>query len=116
MWQANQALLLAEQQIRNSYLSALTARAQIDTAAYGVDSAREALRLAQVRLKTGVGTNLELIQAQRDFIAALIAQATAISDSNAAQTQLLHDTGLISVDAIVKAFFPDRPFKRPRIR
>jgi len=116
MWQANQALLLAEQQIRNSYLTAVTARAQIDTAAYGVDSSREALRLAQVRLKTGVGTNLELIQAQRDFIASLIAQATSISDSNAAQTQLLHDTGLITVDTIVKGFFPDRPFKRPRIR
>jgi outer membrane protein TolC len=113
MWQANQQLLIVEQQVRSSYLNAITARAQIDSTAYGVASAREELRLAMLRLKTGVGTNLELIQAQRDFITALTSQAQAIAASNQAQAQLLHDTGMISVETLTRGYFPDRPFSKP---
>ena len=116
MLQANQQLLAVDQQVRYAYLNAITSRAQIDSTAYGVASAREALRLAVLRLQTGVGTNLELIQAQRDFITALTSQAQAIAASNLAQAQLTHDTGMISVETLTQGFSPGKPFKEPRLR
>lgn len=102
LYQANQELLLVTQQVRTDYLNALTAREQIDVAASGVASSGEALRLANLRVQTGVGTNLELITAQRDYITALISQVQAIIASNQAQAQLLHDTGMISLDTLTR--------------
>jgi len=113
--QASQELLLVTEQVRAAYLTAITAREQIDTAAYGVASGAEALRLANLRLQTGLGSNLELIQAQRDYVTALTNQAQAIVISNQAQAQLLHDMGLITVDNLVDGYRSpnDRsPFKR----
>ncbi len=95
---------LVFQQVRSSYLSWRVAREQIDNAAHGVDSSAEELRLAELRLSTGVGTNLELIQAQRDYINALTTQAQAIVGSNLAQAQLLHDTGIISMDTLLHGY------------
>jgi len=103
-FQANQQLLLVTEQVRSDYLTALSTRAQIDSAAYGAASAREGLRLAQLRLRTAVGTNLELITAQRNYIDALTAQAQAIVASNIAQSQLLHDMGVISIDGLTTGF------------
>jgi outer membrane protein TolC len=102
--QANQVLQQVGQQVRGSYLNALTAREQIDVTARGVASAAEELRLANLRVQMGVGTNLELIQAQRDYITALINQAQAIIASDQAQAQVLHDTGLISVDTLTRGY------------
>ncbi len=102
--QANQQLQTVLQQVRSSYLNWRVAREQIDNAAKGVDSSAEALRLAELRLKTGVGTNLELIQAQRDYINALTTQAQAIVSSNLAQAQLLHDTGVISLETLLHGY------------
>ena len=104
MLQANQVLQQVSQQVRGAYLNALTAREQIDVTATGVESSAEELRLANLRVQMGIGTNLELIQAQRDYITALINQAQAIIQSNQAQAQLLHDTGLISVDSLLNGF------------
>ena len=117
MLQANQQLLLVTQQVRSAYLTAITAREQIDTAAYGVASAAEALRLANLRLQSGLGSNLELIQAQRDYVTALTSQAQAIVSSNQAQAQLLHDMGLISPETLLDGYKPGRansPFKKPK--
>jgi OMF family outer membrane factor len=102
--QANQVLQQVSQQVRSAYLNALTAREQIDVTATGVASSAEELRLANLRVQMGVGTNLELIQAQRDYITALINQAQAIIASNQAQAQLLHDTGLISLDTLTSGY------------
>ncbi len=96
LWQANQALLQADEQVRADYDGMLTARNRIDNSAYGVASAREALRLANLRLASGMGTNLESIQAERDYINALVTQAQSIINSNQSQAQLLHDIGMIS--------------------
>jgi outer membrane protein TolC len=113
--QANQELLLVSEQVRAAYLTAITAREQIDTAAYGVASAAEALRLANLRLQTGLGSNLELIQAQRDYVTALTNQAQAIVISNQSQAQLLHDMGLITPDTIIDGYRAGKdksPFKK----
>jgi outer membrane protein TolC len=113
MLQANQQLQLVVEQVRSSYLNSITAHEQIDSAASGVASTTEALRLANLRLATGLGTNLELIQAQRQYVAALIAQAQAIVLSNIAQVQLLHDTGLISRQTILQGWQSGKVTSKP---
>lgn len=102
--QANQELQTVFMQVRSSYLNWRVAREQIDNAATGVESSAEELRLAELRLRQGVGTNLELISAQRDYINALTSQAQAIVGSNLAQAQLLHDTGVITMDTLLHGY------------
>ena len=104
--QANQELQLVDQQVRLDYIVALTAKEQIDNAAYGAESSSEALRMAELRLQSGLGTNLELISAQRDYINALYTQAQAIVASNGAQAQLLHDLGVITTENLVAGYRP----------
>jgi len=105
--QANQALLLVNEQVRADFTGTLAARTRIDNGAYGVVSAREALRLANLRLAAGTGTNIDSIQAQRDYINALVTQAQAIIGSNMAQAQLLHDIGTISIAGLLHGYRPD---------
>jgi outer membrane protein TolC len=102
--EANQELLLVEAQVRADYVSTLSAKEQIDNGAYGIASSGEALRIAGLRLNAGMATNLELIQAQRDYINALITQAQAIESSNLAQAQLVHDIGTISVETLTRNY------------
>jgi outer membrane protein TolC len=104
--QCNQELDLVLQTVRSDYLAMINARVVIDKAAYAVASAREAYRLSRVRLFSGVSTNLEVIQAQRDYITALSSQAQAIVASNVAQAQLLHDMGMISVQTLTEGYRP----------
>jgi len=106
LMQANQEIEVVLQQVRSDYLAMLDARAVIDRAAYAVASSGEAWRLSRVRLKEGVGTNLEEIQAQRDYVSALTNQAQAIGNSNIAQAQLLHDMGMISVATLTDGYKP----------
>jgi outer membrane protein TolC len=97
---SNQSLINILQQVRESYLNSQTAERQIEVADKAVISSTEELRLARVRLANGVGTNIDVINAQRDFITALVNKANAIITFNLAQVQLLHDTGLISVETL----------------
>lgn len=102
--QANQELQTVLQQVRSDYLAWRAAREQIDNAAHGTLVSAEELRLSSIRLRQGVGTNLEVIQAQRDYINALTTQAQAIVGSNTAQAQLLHDVGIISTDTLLHGY------------
>lgn len=104
--QCNQELDLILQTVRSDYLAMINARVVIDKAAYAVASSREAYRLARVRLFSGVSTNLEVVQSQRDYITALSSQAQAIVASNLAQAQLLHDMGMISVTTLTNGYQP----------
>jgi outer membrane protein TolC len=114
MLQANQVMTNINDQVRPDYLNMMAARAQIDVTATGVASSAEELRLANLRVQMGVGTNLELIQAQRDYITSLINQAQAIIACNQAQATLLHDTGLISLEALTIGYkLPRGPIPAP---
>jgi outer membrane protein TolC len=104
--QCNQELDLVLQNIRSDYLATINARSVIDKAAYAVASSKEALRLARARYQHGLSTNLEVIQAQRDYITALTGQAQAVVNSNLAQAQLLHDMGMISVTTLTNGYEP----------
>ncbi|MBA3858791.1 MAG: hypothetical protein C0507_17945 [Cyanobacteria bacterium PR.3.49] len=95
---SNQTLINVLQEVRDAYLTSQTAERQIEVATKGVLSSAEELRLARVRLANGVGTNIDVINAQRDFTQALVTKADAIVVFNIAQAQLLRNMGLISVD------------------
>jgi len=86
------------QQVRETYLTSVTAERQIEVTTKAVISAAEELRLATVRLQNGVGTNIDVINAQRDFTTALINKADAIIQFNIAQVQLVHDIGVVTFD------------------
>ncbi|MBY0358171.1 MAG: TolC family protein [Candidatus Obscuribacterales bacterium] len=98
--QANQTFLNVMQQVRTSYLQCLIIEKQIDVATRAVASSSEQLRLARVRLANGVGTNIDVLQAQQVWTQSLINKADTILRFNQAQVQLLHDLGVISVDTL----------------
>lgn len=98
--QANQTFLNVMQQVRTSYLQCLITEKQIDVATRAVASSSEQLRLARVRLANGVGTNIDVLQAQQVWTQSLITKADTILRFNQAQAQLLHDLGVITVDTL----------------
>lgn len=106
-WQARQAMLEANQQfldvmeqVRNSYNESLTTEGAIDEANSEVDSSTEELRLARMRLDHGLGTNIDVLTAQRDLTQARIDQALALMNFNRAQAKLLRNIGLVSIDSL----------------
>ncbi len=88
-------------QVRDTYLSCMSAESLIVETTDAVHSSAEQLRVAKDRLENGVGTNLDVINAQRDYTSALIDKANAIIQFNVAQAQLLHDIGRISATTLV---------------
>ncbi|MGD9680774.1 MAG: TolC family protein [Candidatus Obscuribacterales bacterium] len=98
--EANQELIKVIQEVRDSYLTSQTAERLIEVASKEVLSSAEQLRLARVRLANGVGTNIDVINAQRDFTNALVNKADAIITFNIAQAQLLRDVGLIGRETL----------------
>lgn len=95
-----QLVLNIVEEVRSSYLQTLSAREEIAVAYKGTVSATEELRVADMRLKYNVGTNLELLSAQRDYFDALSRQAEAIVNYRKSQAKLLRDTGTISIAAL----------------
>jgi len=89
-------------QVRESYLNSLSAQQKIHETANQVRSATEEIRLARLRFENGLGKNIDVLRAQQDYTSSLIEKARAIANFNTAQTQLLHDIGLISVDALTQ--------------
>lgn len=106
-WQARQASLQAQKQlqmvcrqVRNSYVQMLDRERNVEEAGVEVVSALEELRLAELRKASGLGLNLDIIAAQRDYTQARVSQAQAVINYNIAQAQLLRDLGVISTDAL----------------
>lgn len=106
-WQARQAMLEANkkfldvmEEVRNSYNETLTTEIAIDEATNAVISAEEELRLAKMRLDNGLGTNLDVLTAQRDLTQARIDKALALMNFNRAQAKLVRDIGLVSIDSL----------------
>ncbi len=103
-WEAREAALQAQKElqtvcteVRNSYLQILDKERNIIEANDEVVSSAEQLRLAELRKASGLGLNLDIISAQRDYTQARVSKAQAIINYNIAQAKLLHDAGLISI-------------------
>ncbi len=104
-WKERQALVEANkqfqdivEQVRTAYNDSLSAEEKIYQAIAEISAAQEELRLSRIRLDTGLGINIDVLNAQRDLTQANLNKAQAISDFNIAQAKLLHDIGLISTD------------------
>lgn len=89
------------QQVRDSYLSSISAENLIIETTDAVNSSKEQLRVAKDRLVNGVGTNLDVIDAEREFTRSLTDKAKALIQFNLAQAQLLHDIGRINPSTVV---------------
>ena len=96
--QEQRQLVSVLDQVRTAYIRSLDAERNIVETTNEVNSSAEELRLAQLRFANGLGTNLDIITAQRDYTQALIDKAQAIINFNIAQVQMLHDVGLASID------------------
>jgi len=97
------ALTKVYQEVRNTYLDCIDAENLIRETTDQVNSSEEQLSVAEYRLRNGVGTNLDVINAQRDYTAALVDKAKAIIKFNTAEASLLHATGRITVDTLTSA-------------
>ncbi len=102
MLQANQELILVKKEVRAAYMSYIVARERLKSAGSAREYGKNSLKLARLRLNSGVGNTLELIEAQKQYIGALRKQSEAILALNLAQAELLKSTGLISVDTLTR--------------
>lgn len=86
------------QGVRTAFIRSHAADQNVVESDTRVASAVEELRLAEIRYKTGVGTHLDVLTAQRDYTQAQIAKAQAITTFNVAQVQLVRELGLVTVE------------------
>ena len=84
----------------------------LTTTAREVLSAREALRLARLRLEAGVTTQREVVNNQRDLTQAEVRHSNAISDYNRRLAELRRRTGL---DQIALCTPPSLPAVKPKL-
>lgn len=80
-------------EVRQAYLNVNNAQNQAGTAGVGVTQAEEAVRLAQVRFQYGIGTFLDVINAQAQLAIARNNLATAQYDYQTSLAQLVRAEG-----------------------
>lgn len=102
----NKQLATVYQEVRNSYNHAIDTETLVRETTAEVNSSEEALRIAVLRLKEGLGTQTDVIIAQRDYTRALINKARAIIDFNLSQAEILHSTGVISFNTLTRGYRP----------
>ena len=74
--------------VRNAYLSMKEAEKRIDTSQVAVDKAQEDFKIAQVRYGAGVGTNLDVMDAQVALTQAKTNYIQALYDYNTSKAKL----------------------------
>lgn len=87
-------------EVRDAYLESIDAENLINATTDEVNSSREQLRVAVTRLEEGVGIDVDVVNAQRNYTDALINKANAIIKFNQSQISLLRTIGRISVDTV----------------
>ncbi|MDE3194748.1 MAG: TolC family protein, partial [Acidobacteriota bacterium] len=81
--------------VETAWLDAQTAYQQVGLTAQLLDQAKRALDLAQGRYDLGLGSIVELSQAQLNFTAAQIANASATYDYDTQHAFLDYQTGIL---------------------
>ena len=99
--QAEETLLQSresvELEVRQDYLSILASKEQIRAAEASVAQAEEAYKIASVRYSSGVGTNLDVIDAELALNTARTNYITALYDYNIGLATLEHAMGIPAV-------------------
>ncbi len=81
--------------VRNSIRQIENSKRRIEAADLSVDLARQVLSNEEERLKVGIGTTREVLEAQRDLVDARASQIRAIADYNIALARLEKAKGTI---------------------
>jgi OMF family outer membrane factor len=97
-------------EVEQSFFRLRTSVQTIQTTGSEVLSARESLRLSQLRVQAGVSTQREVVNNQRDLTNAELRYAGAIRDYNTSLAQLRRRTGL---DALASCSNPVLPSTKP---
>jgi OMF family outer membrane factor len=97
-------------EVEQSFFGLRTAVQTIQTTGSEVLSARESLRLSQLRVQAGVSTQREVVNSQRDLTNAELRYAGAIRQYNTSLAQLSRRTGL---DALLSCSNPVLPSSKP---
>lgn len=82
-------------EVRDAHLATISNDNLIRETSDAIRFAEESLRVAEYRLQDGIGTYLEVIQAQKNYTDALIAKARALIDYNTSEAELLRALGRI---------------------
>lgn len=93
-----------EQNIINSYYKSKVAKDRAKIAKKQIEYATESVNLAELRLDTGEGILLDVIQAQTLKTQARIEYLDTVINYNINQIELLYNAGLISKNAILKEY------------
>lgn len=86
--QAHQLRDSAALEVRQAYLNMAEAEKRIDTAGIAVDKAQEDMMIAQEKYRAGVGTNLDVIDAQLALTQAQTNRIQALYDFNVSKAKL----------------------------
>jgi OMF family outer membrane factor len=98
-------ILQVEGQVRDAFLRSQSAEKQIAVSERQLAASTEGIKLARIRLQNGVGTNIDLIDTQRNYVNALVNKVRAIVDYNQSQVDILRAIGLITVSDILDRSF-----------
>ena len=98
VYKAEQKFLALREQIQldvqTAYLNLLAAEKNIQTTKVAVDKAQEDYKIAQVRYSAGVGTNLDVMDAEESLISAQTTYITALYNYNISKADLDQAMGL----------------------
>lgn len=97
-------------EVEQSFIDLRAAIQSIETTTSEVLSARESLRLSQLRVQAGVATQREVVDNQRDLTSAELRYAGAINDYNTSLAELRRRTGL---DALIACPANSLPAEKP---
>ena len=92
--------------VRKAYLNLLAAEQNIHTTKVAVDQAQEDYKIAQVRYSAGVGTNLDVMDAEEKLIETQTTYITALYNYNTSKAALDQAMGL-KVDLDVAKYYKE---------
>ncbi len=93
-------LLKVKTEVRNAYLDSIRSQQNIEETRIQRASSFEEFRFAKKRYEFGLGTNLDILTAQRDYTQSQINYASAITSYNIAQVELMHSLGVCSIESL----------------
>lgn len=96
-----------EENLVRTFFNTVTARSLIDSTWAELQAAAESRNISVIRLKAGIGTFIDVLQAQSTYTSANINHLTAVVGYDISQVELLFEMGVISVNNILEGFNSD---------
>ena len=93
-----------DENLVKTFFNTVTARSLIDSTWSEVQASAESRNISVVRLRAGIGTFIDVLQAQTTYTSAKINHLNAVVSYNISQVELLFEMGVISVNNILDGF------------